>query len=187
MRNRDLRQKAYAELKRLTLIVFYLWVFLAVLEVHKSIILAENNINIHEQSFAINALALGKVMLVARDFHVGDLRGNPPLIYPTLLKSTIFCLLLICFKILEETAVGMYRGLSFTQSIADLAGGTLKGILSLAAIAFVLLIPFFAFAELGEALGEGRLARMFFVQGGRSGLPNNHSSGGGRIPGVATP
>ena len=28
----------------------------------------------------------------------------------------------------------------------------------------LVLIPFFAFRVLGEALGEGRLARMFFVE-----------------------
>jgi hypothetical protein len=161
---RNLKQKAYSEAKHFAWIALYLWAFLAVLELHKSIVLAENNVNIPAHSFAlINALALGKVMLVAKDMHIGDLPGVP-LIYPTLLKSGVFSLLLVGFKILEDTALGFYHGLSFGQSIADVGGGTWWGALSFVLIGFVLLIPFFAVSELGEVLGQSNLRRMFLAR-----------------------
>lgn len=145
------------------MIALYLWVVLALFAVHKSVILAETRLDFASQTFAlINALALAKVMLVAKELHLGDRAKDEPLIYPTLLKSALFSVLLACFKILEEAAVGLYRGKSFSQSIAEIGGGTLKGIISLTAIMFVMLIPFFAFTELQRVLGEGKLSQLFF-------------------------
>jgi len=72
----------------------------------------------------INALALAKVMLVAQELHLADQFRDAPLIYPTLLKSFVFTIVLACFKVAEEAAVGMFRGKSFHQSIAGLTGGS---------------------------------------------------------------
>jgi len=183
MDTRHLRQRVYTEARRFLWTALYLWVFLAVFEVHKSVILAENNINFAAHGFAlINALALAKVVLVARDLHIGDLSGAPPLIYPTLLKSGVFCLLLVCFKVLEDAGVGLYHGLSFSQSIAELGGGTWKGILSIAVMTFVVLIPFFALGELGELLGERNLLEVFFVHRQAFRLPER--SGGTGSPAI---
>lgn len=66
----------------------YLWVIFALLVVHTSVILAEHRIAFAEHGLAlINALALAKVMLVARDLHFADRFKEAPLIYPTLFKS----------------------------------------------------------------------------------------------------
>ena len=100
--------------------------------------------------------------LIARALHLGDTAEDAPLIYPTLLKSALFSIVLACCKILEEAAVGFYHGKSFSESIADLGGGTLKGILTLTVLMFVLLIPFFGFGELQRVLGEHKLAQLFF-------------------------
>jgi hypothetical protein len=147
-------------------IAFYLWVVFALLEVHKSMILGEHHINFAAHGFAlVNALALAKVVLVGRRLRVADnLLSDAPLIYPTLLKSAIFTLLLACVKFLEDEAVGLYRGESFNQSLADVGGGSWKPILSLAAIMFVVLIPFFGYTELQKVLGEGTLKRIFFYR-----------------------
>jgi hypothetical protein len=69
---------------------------------------------------------------------------------------------LASFKILEEAGLGLYRGKSFQQSIADLGGGTLKGILCLSLLMFVMLIPFFAVTELQGVLDKGKLRQLFF-------------------------
>jgi hypothetical protein len=110
----------------------------------------------------INALVLGKFVLVARALHLGDTADDAPFIYPTLLKSALFSVVLACCKILEDAAVVFYHGKSFPQSIADLGGGTLKGILTLTLLLFVLLMPFFGFGELQRVLGEGKLTELFF-------------------------
>jgi hypothetical protein len=129
----------------------------------KSVVLAENHIPFAYHGFAlIHAVALAKVMLTAKDLHLGEKFDEAPIIYSTLLKSALYTLLLACFKILEETAVGLYHAKSFQQSISDLGGGTFNGILILILLLFAMLVPFVGYGELQRVLGEGKLERIFF-------------------------
>jgi hypothetical protein len=161
---RTLKQRFYHGMLEFFFIAAYLWVVFALFLLYKSVILAEHDIPFAAEGFAlINALALAKVMLVAQDLHLADRFKDAPLIYPTFFKSVTFAIILGCFKILEEALIGLYHGKSFSQSITEIGGGTLKGILSLTAILAVLLIPFFAFTELRDVLGEGKLRKLFLV------------------------
>jgi hypothetical protein len=161
---RTLKQKAYQGIKEYLVISCYLCIVFSLFALYKSVILAEHHIAIASQGFALlNGLALAKVMVVAQELHFADQLKTAPLIYPTLFKSATFAVLLGCFKILEETAVGLYHGRSFGESITAIGGGTLKGTLSLMALLAVLLIPFFGFTELRRVFGEGKLERLFFT------------------------
>ncbi len=141
----------------------YLWLIFGLFALYRSVILAEVHVEGAAKGFAlINALVLAKVMVVAKELRLGESDYDAPLIYPTLVKSALFSVLLAAFKILEEAAVGLYHGQSFQQSIAALGGGTLQGILCLTALLFVMLIPFFGITELQRVLGEGKLAQLFF-------------------------
>jgi hypothetical protein len=159
-----LKQRAYQGIKEYLVISCYLCVVFSLFAIYKSVILAEHHIAIASQGFALlNGLALAKVMLVAQELHFADQLKAAPLIYPTLFKSATFAVLLGCFKILEETAVGLYHRQSFNESIIAIGGGTLRGTLSLMALLAVLLIPFFGFTELRRVFGEGKLERLFFT------------------------
>lgn len=161
--NRTVKQIAYQQLKEFLVIALYLWVVLGLLVMFKSEILAEHHIPFAYHGFAIiNALALAKVMLTAKDLHLGGRFDEAPLIYPTLLKSALYTLVLACFKILEEAVVGLYHAKSFQQSISDLGGGTLSGILIFTLLLFAMLVPFVGYGELQRVLGEGKLKRIFF-------------------------
>ena len=160
---KPLKQKVVHVMREYLVISFYLFVMFSLLVVYKSLILAEQHIDYTLHGFALfNALALAKVMLVAQDLHLADRFRDAPLIYPTLLKSFVFTVVLACFKIAEDFVVGRFHGKSFHESIADLGGGTWKGILTLAALVFVMLIPFFGFTELRRAFGADRLVGVFF-------------------------
>jgi hypothetical protein len=161
---RTLKQRAYHEIKEYIAISCYLWVVFALFVLYKSVILAEHHIAFAMHGFALlNALALAKVILVAQKLHFADQFKEEPLIYPTLFKSAAFAIVLGCFKVVEEAAVGLYQGQSFNESIAVIGGGTIKGILSQMALLAVLLIPFFGFTELRGLFGEGKLERLFFT------------------------
>lgn len=161
--SQTLKQRAYHEMKEFLVIAFYLWVVFGLFTLYKSMLLAEEHIDFAYHGFAvINALALAKVMLVARALHLGERANDAPLIYPTLLKSGLFTIVLACFKVLEDAAIGLYHGESFHQSITDIGGGTWKGFLTLTVLLFVVLIPFFGFSELQRVLGEGKLEQAFF-------------------------
>jgi len=99
-----------------------------------------------------------------------------PLIYTTLLKSAAFTVVLACFKILEEAALGMYRGDTFRASMAEIGGGTWKGILSLSVLVCALLIPFFGFTELARVFGTDKLQQVFFRPRHLLNLPKEYSN-----------
>jgi hypothetical protein len=161
---RTLGQKAYQGLKEYLAISFYLWLVFGLFVLYKSVLLSEHHFSLLAHGVALfNALALGKVMLVAQELHFADKFKDKPLIYPTLFKSATFAIVLGCFKILEEAGIGWYHGKSFSESITDIGGGTLNGILVLILILAVLLIPFFAFTELRRIFGEDKLVRLFFT------------------------
>jgi hypothetical protein len=175
----SLKEKAYHEFKKFLVIASYLWVVFGLFLLYKSVILNGEHISTAAKGFAlINALALGKIMLIARALHLGDWANDAPLIYPTLLKSALFSLLLAVFKILEEAGVGLYHHRTFQESIADLGGGTLQGILTLTLLLFFMLIPFFAFTELQRVLGEGKLARVFLHPRSLENQPRESPSAG---------
>jgi len=157
-----LKERAYSEFKEFLVIAFYLWVVFSLLLVYKSVILNEKISQLTHGIALINALVLGKFVLICRAFHLGEKANDAPLIYPTVLKSALFSVVLAGCKILEDAAVGFFHGKSFSQSIAELGGGTLRGILILTFLLFVMLIPFFAFGELQRVFGKGKLAQLFF-------------------------
>ena len=158
-----LKQKVVHEMREYLVISFYLFVVFSLLMVYKSLILAEHHIDFVSHGVAlISALALAKVMLTAQELHLADWFGDAPLIYPTLVKSFVFTVVLACFKVAEEVVVGRIHGKSFHESIADLGGGTWKGILTLAMLLCIMLIPFFGFTELRRVFGPDRLVGVFF-------------------------
>jgi|ERR1700693_1792425 len=161
---KTLKQKVYQGVKDYLILTAYLWLVFALFVLYRSVILSEDGIPYVANGLALlNALALAKVMLIAQDLHFAEkMFKDAPLIYPTLFKSVAFALVLGIFKIIEEALIGLYHHHSFSQSIAEIGGGTLKGILSLMAILTVLLIPFFAFTELRSNLPGFDFRKMFF-------------------------
>lgn len=156
-----IKRKVLEATKEYVVIVVYLWVILGLFALYHAIILAQD-ISILERGIVIiNALVLGKVMLIAKELRLGEVAKDRPLIYPTLLKSALFSIVLAFFKLLEEAVRGLFKGESIQQSISKIGGGTWQGILCVTAILFVVLIPFFGFTELQGVLGEAELRKLF--------------------------
>jgi hypothetical protein len=107
---------------------------------------------------------LAKFMLVGDAMKIGERTTNSPLIWPTLHKAFAFLVLLIIMTIIEEAVVGLFHRQSIAASLGELVGPRLEQTITGILIMLLVLIPFFAFRILDEALGKGRLARMFFVE-----------------------
>jgi hypothetical protein len=58
----------------------------------------------------------------------------------------------------------MWRGETFAQSIEGIGGGRFGGIIIVATIMFVVLLPFFAFKEIARHIGEDKMYELFFVR-----------------------
>jgi hypothetical protein len=160
---RTLKQKAVRELREYLIISAYLFVVFSLLIIHKRVILANQHIDYTMHGLAlINALALGKIILIAQDLHLADQFQDAPLIYTTVLKSFVFTVVLASFKITEDATIGALRGKSFHESLSELGDGSWPAILVLSAMLFVMLIPFFGFGELRRVFGDERLIGVFF-------------------------
>ena len=162
MDKKKLEEKAYKEFKEFLSIALYLWIVFSLFIMYKAVVLRENMIDLIEHGVAlINALVLGKFMLIAKTFRTAERANNAPLIYPTLSKSAIYAAILGVFKILEDVIVGYFHGKSFFDSISGL-GVTWREFLMMTLILFVILIPFVGFGELDRVIGSGKLGQLFF-------------------------
>lgn len=141
----------------------YLWVLFGLFALYKWMLLPDKGFLIGQGLAFVNAFVLVKIVLVAEHLQVGENFRNQPLIYPVLLKSALFALILIGCHLAERVVHGALRG-GITGSLSEVGGGTVAGILALGIIIFVVLIPFFAFRELARVVGDRELSDLLFVR-----------------------
>jgi hypothetical protein len=160
-----LHQRLLHEVKELVLISLYLYITLGAVILMKAAVLRTEGIDFTPWGIAIvKALVLGKFMLIGEDMKIGGRTTTGPLIWPTLRKAFGLLVLLIIMTIIEEAVVGLFHGRSVAASLGELFGSRLLETLAGYLIMLVVLIPYCAFRVLGEALGDGTLARMFYVE-----------------------
>jgi hypothetical protein len=159
-----LQQRATHEIKELLILTVYLYITLGAVIAVKAAVLHTEGIEFAPWGVAIvKALVLAKFILIGDTMKIGE-RHTGPLIWPTLHKAFGFMLLLVILTIIEEAVVGLFHHRSIASSLRDLVGARLEETLAGYLIMLLVLIPYFAFWVLDEALGEGRLVRMFFVE-----------------------
>jgi hypothetical protein len=163
---RKVKERAVTELKKYAVIALYLWVLFSIFEIHKYAVLRTVNVNDlsgYKIGFAaINALIMGKVILIGEALHVGEQLRQKRMIFSVLFKSAAFAVLVICFEIVEELIVGKIHGKSLAASMPKLGGGGLEGIILFGIMGFVVLIPFFLFTDVEQVVGKERLRSIIF-------------------------
>ena len=163
---RKLLQRAGEELRRFAILFVYLWVLFGLFVLNEQIILRQHGIAFASQGFAlINALVLAKVMLVAEDLNLGRWLERRPLIYPILHDCFLFTALFIIFHLVEHIIIGLIRGQGVRTSIPAIGGGGLAGLLCVAVILFVSLIPYFTFSSFVRELGWEKTRALLFGPG----------------------
>ena len=163
--SKSLTAKAADEFRRFLILFFYLWVLFGVFVLKQGIVLREHGFNFTMQGFAlINALVFAKVMMLFEIFDPGRWLRKRPLIYPILYETLLLTVLFLVAHVLEKTIEGLLHGKTVADSMPALGGGGLMGLLSITAILFIALIPFFGLRNLSMAVGEGRLWALIFEQ-----------------------
>ena len=146
MKTQELKAKARHELIEYGVNVVYLTLVFAAFTVYRRILLAEHGVTHENYGFAvIEALVLGKVIMLGDLARLGRGLEAKPLIVPTLYKTLVFSALVAAFKVVEL--------LSDKWSDELLANGL---------VLLVALIPFFAIKELGRVLGKDTVSSLFF-------------------------
>src|SRR5262249_46932117 len=107
-RKPGLKARAISTGKKTLIMMLYLWAFLAVLNLHKTVVLQQQHIDYNGLGVAIiNAVVLVKVMLVADDLKVGTRFRENSLIYHTLYASFWFAVVLVGFHIVEGAVMAL--------------------------------------------------------------------------------
>src|ERR1700712_5010431 len=160
-----LQQRTMHELKEFAVVAVYLYITLGAVILMKTAVLHSQGI---EFAFwgvaAVKAAVLAKFMLIGNALKIGERYTTSPLIWPTLHKAFGFLVLLIILTIVEEAVVGLLHHQSIAASLGELVGPRLEETIAGILIMLLVLIPYFAFRVLNEALSEGQLTRMFFVK-----------------------
>lgn len=160
-----LHQRAMHELKELAFISLYLYIALGAVILMKTAVLHTEGIQFTPWGIAIvKAVLLAKFMLIGEAVKIGGSTTTGPLIWPTLRKAVSMLTLLIIMTIIEEAVVGLFQHRSIAASLGDLFGPRLEETLAGYLIMLMVLLPYCAFRVLEEVLGEGQLARLFFVK-----------------------
>ena len=160
-----LRERAMHEFKELVIISLYLYITLGAVILLKTAVLHDQGIEFSPWGIAIvKAVVLAKFMLLGEAIKIGERTTNSPLVWPTLQKALVLLVVLIIMTVIEEAVVGLFHHRSIAASLGELFGLRLEETIAGYVIMLLVLIPYCAFRVLGEALGDDRLTRMFFVE-----------------------
>jgi hypothetical protein len=160
-----LRERAMHEFKELVIISLYLYITLGAVILLKTAVLHDQGIGFSPWGIAIvKAVVLAKFLLLGEAIKIGGRTTASPLVWPTLQKALVLLAVLIIMTVIEEAVVGLFHHRSIAASLGELFGPRLEETIAGYVIMLLVLIPYCAFRVLGEALGDDRLTRMFFVE-----------------------
>ncbi len=122
MKPAKLKEKAKHELIEYAVNVVYLTLVIAGFMINRRLVLASYDIVYTNYWVAlIEALILGKVIMIGGVFGLGRSLESRPLIFPTIYKTVVFTLLIGAFKVLEHVIRGLWRGGDITAGLVELS------------------------------------------------------------------
>jgi hypothetical protein len=154
------KEKAKREFKNYIVISLYLAFFFCALSTYSTLLLRKYNVEYLNYTFAlINALVIGKVILIGEMAHLGRRWEKKPLYLSVLFKTFVFGLLVFAFHILEEL---VKRVIHHEPSGTILHNLKSEETIARTIVILCAFVPLFAFREVGRVLGEERLHALFF-------------------------
>lgn len=157
------KEKLFHEMAEYAMNVIFLALVFAAFTQYRRLVLAAHDIIYTNYWVAvIQALILGKVIMIGAVFHPGRGLEQKPLIYPTLYKAGVFTFLVVVLNLIEHAIVGLWRGTGLTGGFAEFVARGPHELLAGSLVIFVALIPFFAVKELGRVFGQEKISALFF-------------------------
>ncbi|MCI0600715.1 MAG: hypothetical protein L0Y50_11285 [Beijerinckiaceae bacterium] len=156
------KERVVSEARQFLVVFLYVWLLLAVFGLYKWVILADENIVQHQGFAILKALAFAKIMFVAEKMGLGEQFKEKPLIWPMLLKSALFAVLLMIFNLLEKAVEDRFWPHGAGRDAINMT--SLQTILSVGVVMYVALIPFFGVRELSKVIGAAGMYRLLFVR-----------------------
>jgi hypothetical protein len=157
------KEQVIQELKLFWMIVLYLWVFLGSFTVYRRLVVAETGTAyLHYGIALMEALIIAKVILIGSMLSFSRRFDHKPLIMPVLYKTMLFAILVLLFGVAEHLVDGWVHKQGLWGGLREISGIGGYELGARVLVLVVALVPFFAFAEIGRALGAQKLVEMFF-------------------------
>jgi hypothetical protein len=164
---RSLTQTIAYQLRELANIFFYLAFFFCAIETYRTLLLKQFEVSYFDYGAAlINALVIGKVILIGQDLHLGKKHESKPMFVSVIYKAFLFGLLVFVFRVLEEVIKRLIHGEPLAGAFHDVQVNDLLG---RCVIIFGTFIPLFGFLEFRRVLGEDKFHDLLFQAGATGG------------------
>ena len=146
--------------------IVWLTLVFASFTIYRRLVLASYDITYtHYWVALVEAVILGKVIMIGGIFRLGRGLEGLPLIFPTLYKTAVFTLFCAVFKVVEHGLKGLVTGPGFMGGIDALLARDTHELAANSLVVFVAFLPFFGVKELGRVLGEKTIRTLFFRPG----------------------
>jgi hypothetical protein len=140
----------------------YLWLLLSVYALHNSVVLSDWRLLGHLGPAMLKALVFTKFLLIGEHLGFEARLEAKPLIWPILINSALFSLLLIGLNFLEVLIVDAIWHNAGSKDSGGIEPTDLRTAVSFSIMAFVALIPFFGIRELSKVIGQDRMHDLMF-------------------------
>lgn len=150
----ELARRAQHELYEFLGISAYLWVCFGALVLYKAAVLHSVGVEFAPLGMAaVKALISAKFIMLLEALKLGGREKRKGALFAVILrKSSVFTVFLIMLTVIEELIVGHLHGKESSKILAEMAGGTLPQALSVGLLIFLIMVPFFAYRNVGVSL-----------------------------------
>jgi hypothetical protein len=136
------KAKVSRELIEYGLNVIYLALVFAAFTWYRRLVLAAYDITYTNYWVAvIEALILGKVIMIGGFLGLGRGLERKPLIYPTLYKTVVFTLFVIAFTVVEHAVKGLWSEKGLTGAVVEMYAERFHELLAGSLVIFVAFTP----------------------------------------------
>ena len=148
-----LRSRLVHELVSFAGVAIYLWIILLMLKLHEIVVLKQHGLVTQDAHPAIvQALILGKVVLLAEMLRLGRRIGTPSPAIDIVWKAALFAVALLLFEIGEHAALAYWHGTSVYLAVSD--ADTIGKVSTRIAIMTIALLPYFVYKEAQKQHGS---------------------------------
>lgn len=160
-RSGQIAHKLVHEIVSYAAITAFLLIVLLLLKLYGEVLLDQYGIRPeNKSSLLVNALILGKVILIAEVIRLGNRVSFFTPIFSIVLRSFLFALALFSFHVLEHLVVAYWHGKPLLSSLSEF--GNLKRDIAVVVIMTIALFPYHGFKELQKITGNTKLFSHLF-------------------------
>jgi hypothetical protein len=161
-RRKQLEKRIASDMKEYAVIAGYFAIFLLSVTTYRTLILREYDIDTFEFGWAIvQAMILGKVVLLGQFLHLGEKLSGRPLILVVIWKSVVFSVFTAGLIATEHVVSALVHHRSVLEEF-QLSGGHAYEMVARFQLILVAFVPFFALRLTARMMGEESLYELLF-------------------------